>query len=347
MIGLEPMPGAEDLRPSGGEGFRWVGAGRTALYLAALPVDASASEMRDVVLPAPHLDTATRALREGCIELAPTDRRALEAYFEAGGADGRLLVGSRSLRRGLGEDGGAGQRTGLCAVRDLDDVGCVVVPRLPSSRVSELERLAETAPRVLFLVAIESAGGGESGPLAPPDRRSDRLLVFRGEAAAERAAGLAARLELEEPTSMRRSGGVSPRRRGVPGRRGAGRTGVDIAVPESCLESLRHWRLWSGLERAIDEGSRWIVFEPDHSLVRRRLEREVRAFLHDLEVEGVLPSGSMRGIRVRCVTAADTSDARVRLEVRLPRLEELGSWTRSPPTAGGDPTSPGGEHDRE
>ena len=47
-------------------------------------------------------------------------------------------------------------------------------------------------------------------------------------------------------------------------------------------------------------GSRWVLFEPCLPSVWRQLEREVRAFCHELALEGLLPPWGGKDLEVRC-----------------------------------------------
>ena len=87
---------------------------------------------------------------------------------------------------------------------------------------------------------------------------------------------------------------------------------------------MSEWRLWWGLERSLDLGSRWVLFEANHRLIWGRLEREARAFLHDLSFDGILPPWGSAGWEVRCDPVSG-EEGRVRFRVIV---DTVRSWNR-------------------
>ena len=83
----------------------------------------------------------------------------------------------------------------------------------------------------------------------------------------------------------------------------------------SALQPLLAWRRLSALRRSLDHGSRWVVFEPHHPLVWRRLERQVRAFLYSLALDGLVPAWGGSRLDVRCEPVGEGA---VALKVRVP-----------------------------
>jgi phage tail sheath protein FI len=51
-------------------------------------------------------------------------------------------------------------------------------------------------------------------------------------------------------------------------------------------------RLLSMIEKAIDQGTQWTVFEPNDTLLRRQMDREVRSYLQSLFRRGMLDGGT-------------------------------------------------------
>ena len=97
--------------------------------------------------------------------------------------------------------------------------------------------------------------------------------------------------------------------------------GVPAPISKESLASLREWRRYSGIRRSIDYGSRWVLFEPNHPILLRRVEREARGFLHSLVKRGVLAPGRASEIEVRCepLPAAEAGPGgRIRLVVQVP-----------------------------
>ena len=104
------------------------------------------------------------------------------------------------------------------------------------------------------------------------------------------------------------------------GLRAAAGTQENRLFSRSALRSLASWRRWQGLYRSLDDGSRWAVFELASKAMARRLERELRAFLHSLVIDGFLPFRNGFELEVKLqgskLAGRDVPERRLSVEVR-------------------------------
>ncbi|MBN1443530.1 MAG: hypothetical protein JXA90_12540 [Planctomycetes bacterium] len=355
-----PAAGESASAPHDTGGFRWVGPGRTGF----LWPDARTGEppSRGEQPAVARVDSLSRARSLWPAERSE-DLQLLEAFFEAGGGECRVLRVGSEPREWIGEDGGPGEGTGVHALIGDEEVGCVVWPPFPAHLRGEILRVARKFAETLFIAeerrtgaaprpagsALDAAGAQRSGgevdvPLP------NLVLLAPGAPAGRAAAELAGRLEAGDLQPLRAGrverGALSNRdagSRGAPergelderaGRRGGGPRRE--AAGEDPIGGIRAWRVHAALRRSLDHGSRWVLFEPDHPLVRRRLEREARSFIHDLSLAGVLAPWGGDDLVVRCEAAGDPGgERRVELRIRVSLAGGL-AGSRSARRAGGE-----------
>jgi hypothetical protein len=257
--------------------IEWLGPGRAALVVAAEP----AATPAPAALPAPvtrlvrSREEAQAVLRQDVLAREGGDdgRAAVESYFAAGGA-GCLLVADPRFGDPdwAGEDGGPGFRSGVPAIAEADDIGLVVVAAPSSARRLEgLRACARAWPRKLFVAAVEVGA-------AAVTRHGDNVASVAGPRGGSSLAGaLAAYLEAAD-FQLDAPAAAPP---------------LPAGLGQGDARWLRELRRAAGLWRSIDEGTRWSVFDLDHELTWRRVEREVGTFLARLDLAGFF--GRTRG----------------------------------------------------
>ncbi len=265
----------------------WMGPGRTAFAGAA----GTASPGRI-------------ALARGPGDLAafggggdPEFLRSLAAYF-AGGGGPCVVVNLPPLdqvppeRRAalwLGEDGGPGYRTGLSAILDREDVGTIAVPGLRDGPLRRrLVSFVEKQEGLFLVLDTQPRDEGEAPPACDRAAEVGEWSRVPGGPAAPGGPHLA-ELEAADFSEDRPE-------RALRALGGRGHPTLGKRFP-----SVEAWRAWEGLRRSIDQGTRWIVFEPNGAHLRRRVEREVGAFLERLFRLGLLEGKTAEeAYRVRC-----------------------------------------------
>ncbi len=283
------MPSSEIFSPG------WVGCGKTALVVVDDSLGQGEGSPADSVVReftgnggADYLLEIVSGLGEGALELEAMDRI-------------------------LGEDGGPGERTGLYELAGSGEAGTLVLPSAGSAVIPLLERFALRHPQVLLCCEI-SSDREEAGLLRP---FPNLALLSGGSVDGQGAAALAGQLcardffPLRTPTSIERPGlGLC----GVAGME------ENSLFSRSALRSLASWRRWQGLYRSLDDGSRWAVFELASKAMARRLERELRAFLHSLVIDGFLPFRNGFELEVKLqgskLAGRDVPERRLSVEVR-------------------------------
>jgi len=98
------------------------------------------------------------------------------------------------------------------------------------------------------------------------------------------AAALAGYLEAQDFTG---DGGIVPPRR-------ESLVGLSIEASDSqltVLTALQAWRIRAGLRRAVDWGTRWVLFELQPPSICREVERAVVAFFQRMRCHGLLAAG--------------------------------------------------------
>ena len=283
------MPSSEIFSPG------WVGCGKTALVVVDDSLGQGEGSPADSVVReftgnggADYLLEIVSGLGEGALE------------FEA-------------MDRIMGEDGGPGERTGLYELAGSGEAGTLVLPPASSTAIPLLERFALRHPQVLLCCEI-SSGREDAGLLRP---LPNLALLSGGPVDGQGAAALAGQLcardffPLRTPTSIERPG---------LGLCAAADTQENRLFSRSVLRSLASWRRWQGLYRSLDDGSRWAVFELASRSMARRLERELRAFLHSLVIDGFLPFRNGFELKVKLqgsrLPGQDTPERRLSVEVR-------------------------------
>ena len=267
--------------------LEWVGPG-----LSAFAGSAGASGAGLSILAAAMAD-ASRAFGPGG---DPLFLSALADYFASGGGPCVVLnllplegvPEEQRIGAWIGEDGGPGYRTGLISLFDQEEVGTIALPGLRDRAVrSKVVSLAQSREGRFFIL----------DPLL--DGVQEDLSAAARAALAPKSAGLAAgpppsgaflaELERSDFQEARPEGALRSLAGGGHG----------------CLDptgaQIESWRLREGLRRSIDQGTRWVVFEPNRDLLWRRIEREVGAFLGRLHRLGILEEGPTgEAFRVRC-----------------------------------------------
>ena len=283
------MPSSEIFSPG------WVGCGKTALVVVDDSLGQGEGSPADSVVReftgnggADYLLEIVSGLGEGALELEAMDRI-------------------------MGEDGGPGERTGLYELAGSGEAGTLVLPSAGSAVIPLLERFALRHPQVLLCCEI-SSDREEAGLLRP---LPNLALLSGGSVDGQGAAALAGQLcdrdffPLRTPTSIERPG------LGLCGVAGMEENGL---FSRSALRSLASWRRWQGLYRSLDDGSRWAVFELASKAMARRLERELRAFLHSLVIDGFLPFRNGFELEVKLqgskLAGRDVPERRLSVEVR-------------------------------
>ncbi|MBI4585639.1 MAG: hypothetical protein HY717_16635 [Planctomycetes bacterium] len=275
--------------PSFSTPIPWVGAGRPAFLGDA---GGSGPEGKPV-----RIDSWQEFLQAFSGRGGEAFRRSMERYFAGGGrscyvvnfAQLGSLPDGRAAQIFLGEDGGPGFRTGLQSLSDLEGIGTIAAPGILNPLIHEglVETIRRRPSRSLVL----------EGPFGAPPPSSLLDKLGAAGAPAERVAWL-------PPAESDRLDGVPP---SGPALGGLERGDFDPGRPEAQLlklphygdvptlggrfASLREWRRWEGLRRSLDFGTRWVVLEVQDDLLRRRVEREVRAFLQRLHEAGFFGGG--------------------------------------------------------
>ena len=283
------MPSSEMFSPG------WVGCGKTALVVVDDSLGQGEGSPADSVVReftgnggADYLLEIVSGLGEGALELEAMDRI-------------------------MGEDGGPGKRTGLYELAGSGEAGTLVLPSASSAAIPLLERFALRHPQVLLCCEI-SSDREDAGLLRPlPNLALLRGGSVDGQGAAALAGQLCARdfFPLRTPTSIERPGLGFCAVAGMEENR---------LFSRSALRSLTSWRRWQGLYRSLDDGSRWAVFELASKAMARRLERELRAFLHSLVIDGFLPFRNGFELEVKLqgskLAGRDVPERRLSVEVR-------------------------------
>lgn len=230
-------------------------------------------------------------------------RDAARALAGAGGSTPIVLEDPRfDDPAWIGEDASPGERTGIHALCDMEDVGTIVFALKgrrgttePSHALGALLEAARLRPDIFFLVLDRDES---LEPIAFPLRNA---ALFHGEAC---AAGQILRAleeaDFREEPAFRETLPASKRRFELPhGLRG-----------DACI-FIEAWRRWEGLRRSIDIGTRWVIFEIEHISTLRSVERDVAAFLHRLGRKGFLARrGGAPVFHVTCERSSRTSGPR-------------------------------------
>ena len=280
----------------------WTGCGKTAMVLLSAPgLEETAAQEKALV----EDFTASGGLE---FLLEP-----LSLSPEAGCRDG--VLGQEALSQLVGEPGGPGECSGLYELAARDEVGTVVLPPVRPEAIGLHEDFALQHPMLLLCCEVvgESGqqAGGESGDCLW--RPLPNLAVLEAKVPGKpSAACLAGCLEardffpLRTPSVLQRSS--------LAIRSGIGGEGELLPFPDE-LRALVAWRRRQGLRRSLETGTRWTVFEYASEVLLRKVEREVRAFLHSLAVDGFLPF--RRGFELKVSLVGDPVDGTEGFERRL------------------------------
>ena len=225
------------------------------------------------------------------------------------------VLGQDALSQLVGEPGDPGDCSGLHELAGRDEVGTVVLPPVSSSAIGLLEDFALQHPGLLFCCQVEGDSGQQAGGTAGTSLRRPlpNLAVLQmpviGEPSAAHLAGcLEARdfFPLRTPSALERSH--------LAIRSGIGGEGELLPFPGE-LRALVTWRRRAGLRRSLEIGTRWIVFEYASEALLRRVERQARAFLHSLAVDGFLPF--RKGFELKVALVGETQDGTEGFERKL------------------------------
>jgi len=281
-LSIAPLAGA----------MRWVGPGRTAFA-------GSAGEDRrgEAWIAADGAGVLDRFGGGG----DPSFLAALRAYFDGGGgpctvlnlAPPESLAADRRAALWVGEDGGAGLRSGVWSLCDNEGVGTIAAPGLRDLSVRR-SLVALARAREDRFVVLDSLPDG-----APEDLPgTERVAVVRGwktdgegNPVPPCGAALAGfeRSDFREDRpqdALRALLGAGDLERGHLDRRHFDEGPATLHAGR--FASVEAWRAWEGLRRSIDRGTRWVVFEVADEFLRLRAEREIEAFLSRLYRLGLL-----------------------------------------------------------
>ncbi len=291
-------PGAAGLSPPAlsstplSSTLRWVGPGRTAFAGAA------GKDRRGESSTAASAEETLGRFGDGG---DPSFLTALRDYFDGGGgpctvlnlASPESLAADRRAALWVGEDGGAGLRAGVWSLCDDEDVGTIAAPGLRDLSVRRaLVALARV--REDRFVVLDSLPDGETEELPP----ADRAAVVRGWRRDEEGIAVppcGAAMAGFERSDFREDRPQDALRALLgtgfldAGHLGSGHPTLHSA-PDAAgrFASVEAWRAWEGLRRSLDRGTRWVVFEVAGEFLRRRIERELAAFLARLHRLGLL-----------------------------------------------------------
>ncbi len=280
----------------------WTGCGKTAMVLLRAPgLEETAAQEKALV------EDFTGG---GGLELL---LEPLSLSTEAGYRDG--VLDEEALSQLLGEPGAPGECSGLYELAGRDEVGTVVLPPVRPEATGLLEDFALQHPMLLLCCQVVGGSGQQAGgePGACLRRPLPNLAVLEAKVPGKpSAACLAGCLEardffpLRTPSALQRSS--------LAIRSGIGGEGDLLPFPDE-LRALVTWRRRQGLRRSLETGTRWTVFEYASEVLLRKLEREVRAFLHSLAVDGFLPF--RKGFELKVSLVGDPEDGAEGFERRL------------------------------
>ena len=293
--------------------LRWCGAGEIA-FLGSLrsasgddaPESAASRDEGPVRLAT--VDDMEAALRAGADAAA-----AAKAFLEAGG--GACIVAHAAWAEVLGAGKGTAPadaaRAAFAALAERDDAGMIVLLGDAAGQARDLA--LDTAARREDIFILIEARGGDAPSLIPARDNAATMRFPPGYADAPRDLGLLA--------ASLRVGDFSEE---LPFRdRGRGGGDPVMGVSRRARDGMRLWRRKEGLRRSLDRGTRWALLEANRPLLRRRVEREVTAFLRRLEDLGLLDRGA--GFSVECSRAGGAAEAgRIEVDVKA-RLAPLGA----------------------
>jgi len=238
---------------------------------------------------------------------------AAEAFLDAGGsacvvAHGAWVEGFASKAATPAE----AARAALSALAERDDAGMILL--LGDSAGQARDLALEIAARREDIFVLVETRGGDAPSLAPAGENAATMRFPPGYGDASRdlgllAASLCAGDFSEERPFLERTA-----------RSGAGADFL-TGVSKREREAIRLWRRKEGLRRSIDRGTRWALLEANRPFLRRRVEREVTAFLRRMEDLGLLDRSA--GFSVECSRAGGAAESgRIELAVKA-RLAPL------------------------
>ncbi|MEM7231813.1 MAG: hypothetical protein AAF517_06545 [Planctomycetota bacterium] len=163
--------------------FRWRGFGQLGWLTRYDATDvSSASESARVEFQpeAPGPFVVDEAERESNEESDTARIKASRLYGEFVRSGGRRLTVVRTHSEGgelIGEDGGAGERTGLASFLDLEEVSAVVVPDLLEVDVDAFLDFSELRPDLLLILGVVDGAGDDR---ATVEVWSSNVVLVRG-----------------------------------------------------------------------------------------------------------------------------------------------------------------------
>lgn len=324
---------------SEGSGLRWIGPGSTA-FLGAFGFAGECPPER--VAPRLLGPEDGRALSGSSADAA----RELFRYFARGGRaawildDSRLKTGGEGWNR-LGEYGEPGSSTGLYALADMEDVGTIaVLGKCSEAQAEEILSLASCRDDLLFLFEASEealrplerlrsvpAGGPSDSSALRILGRNVAALVLRGSPEPEEEPGCGDEPSLGDLAAFLEAWDFQPEPPFLP--RG---WEPPIWLPREEALYLCAFRRSQGLERSIELGTRWVIFDLGGPLLCKALEREIVAFLRELGDFGLLESAAREeAFAVECVPleagswgSAEEESARVRADAAASQPPEVG-----------------------
>ncbi len=306
--------------PTAGHRMAWIGCGATVRIEACDAESGSPPGDASGVVVASR--SSSEALAAGGVQedgdggayrLAVVSRTAAAgARAEDAASAAPAPIRADEIAAWLGEDGGPGDRSGLAVCADLRDAGAgisaAILPPIAPQALPAVLRFAFSNAWLFLYVEERDADRrdaiGSDDAAATWSCPLPNVLLWRptddgddDEQSSPDLAAIATSLESADLRPRRTASSVAP---SPPVADGA------IALPPAVVSRVRAWRRWEALRRSIDCGTRWVLFEPLTPGIERRVEREVRAFLHDLVVDGVLPPwGASQGVTCRAKDDGD------------------------------------------
>ncbi len=265
--------------------FAWIGPGRTQRLLWSAHVDSSEALQEGDADSSEALQEGDADSSEGAEDGAATDEGGEE---EVAMGTAEVWIDASNAARWIGEDGGAGARTGLASLLDDEEIGAAVLPPTRSDSLSTVFHFAMANPTFFLFVPAADSSSGEHVELSRP---LENVALVRAPKSSKSAVEHVDELidvivsRDFEPTVAARADARSSR------------TSREQAAGEQDYEGWSHvddeiiailaWRRRRGLDRSIDFGTRWVVFESALPSLVRSVDRDLRGFLRQLALDGL------------------------------------------------------------
>ena len=309
-----------DVNPDKSERLAWVGPGKTAFL--DHPADADAALGSGSINSSPQDAAEDGPKSEGDTSSddgsADTDRETQPRWITAS-----------NVAEWIGEDGGPGERDGLCAFLDDEGVGSVVLPPVRSEALTPVLRFALEHPQIFLFVQSAEYRDDPRPTIQRPLPNVAQLRLPRD-----------CEYDLRDLARCIESRDFVPRvvRSLLPPRAPSDASSASGAKSptestatsfwrdvEEELVSILAWRRWSGLERSLDFGTRWVVFESAMPALIRSIDRGVRGFLRQLTLDGFFPTLGGWEVEVRYASEPhDPNEGKLILRVDAGLAGEFG-----------------------